>query len=410
MRFTNERANRPRRRFGTSAALLAALAATEPAFTTPAFAQEGGRATASEAFANAVDQATFLRALGAHPVLDGAHPRMTREIAAASVAALGSRVDSDNGAALVETLSYIGAQERGSAFAQELAGARIDRATGDAEWLDITADVEGFTTGQQLERGARVEVRRVAVDSRRVIPGMTFRRGENVSFDTRDFRVGGSRSTGESTTAIEIRIVDADGSSQLIGYMDACGNITPWAEAAAAPVVENPCPPRTAIEIEGLPANETITVMYAVRSNGNLRTLDGTQCPGVSLPEVCADCTTEVSSALLVETATALNDRRIRMLHADSRDTQDGTVRIEVPAPIRVRMNDGRYVTIDVNAGLQDGSIVAVISCPRNERGRVRSDQHSGILEARDWSQSEDEANGDETLHMRWNGRYRVEN
>lgn len=141
MRFTNERANRPRRRFGTSAALLAALAATEPAFTTPAFAQEGGRATASEAFANAVDQATFLRALGAHPVLDGAHPRMTREIAAASVAALGGRVDADNGAALVETLSYIGAQERGSAFAQELAGARIDRATGDAEWLDITADV-----------------------------------------------------------------------------------------------------------------------------------------------------------------------------------------------------------------------------------------------------------------------------
>jgi hypothetical protein len=98
------------------------------------------------------------------------------------------------------------------------------------------------------------------------------------------------------------------------------------------------------------------------------------------------------------------------MLFAQSMNTQDGNVRIDVPAPIRVRMNDGRYVTIDVNAGLQDGSIVAVISCPRNERGRVRSDQHSGILEARDWSQSEDEANGDETLHMRWNGRYRVEN
>jgi hypothetical protein len=70
-------------------------------------------------------------------------------------------------------------------------------------------------------------------------------------------------------------------------------------------------PPRTAIEVEGLPVDQTITVMYAVRSNGNLRTLDGTQCPGVSLPEVCADCTTEVSSALLVETATALNNGKL---------------------------------------------------------------------------------------------------
>lgn len=238
-------------------AFASASAMTAPRFT--ASAQTTPRAERVLGADGYTTQEAVLSSLGGSPVLNARNPFMTREIATQTVTALGSRVDATNGSILTETLTYLGAERDGGDLHARLRDAAVDRFTGDAEWTDVTGNVEAIAPGVQIEAGARVFVRRVAIDSRRAIPGMTYRRGDQVAFDTQTRRLRGG-SGGESTTGIEIRIVKANGQTQLLGYFDACGNVTPW-EAAPAPVAVaaaetfDPC---VEVQMTDLPANARV--------------------------------------------------------------------------------------------------------------------------------------------------------
>lgn len=217
--------------------------------------------------------------------------------------------------------------------------------------------------------------------------------------------------TGRVAYQAERWVVDLGAEGLLVITLPAeCQNwavkLIPRQEIAATAPLEAPCPPQTNVVVEGLPANSRVTAVLTMRDGAQIRSIDGQRCPGASIPDSCPDCTREVATTLAGEVAAVQRDR-VRIISAETYTVEgDGQIVVGVGRR-RFTLTDGRVVTLDLAAGLQDGSISLTLSCPRNERGRGSGD--SGLLEESDFARAREVVQGgDRVLRMRWNGQYRV--
>lgn len=217
--------------------------------------------------------------------------------------------------------------------------------------------------------------------------------------------------TGRVAYQAERWVVDLGAEGLLVITLPAeCQNwavkLIPRQEIAAAVPREAPCPPQTNVVVEGLPAESRVTAVLTMRDGAQLRSIDGQRCPGSTIPDTCPDCTRQVATNLAGEVA-AVQGERVRIISAQTYTVEaDGQIVVPVGRN-RVTLNDGRVVTLDLAAGLQDGSISLTLSCPRDARERGRG--NSGLLEESDFARARQVVEGgDRVLRMRWNGQYRV--
>lgn len=215
--------------------------------------------------------------------------------------------------------------------------------------------------------------------------------------------------TGRVAYQAERWVVDLGADGLLIITLPAeCENwavkLIPRVEAPVAP--EAPCPPQTNVVVEGLPAGSRVTAVLTMREGAQITSIDGQRCPGASIADSCPDCTRQVARALAGEVATVQGEP-VRVILAETYTVlADGRIDVGVGRR-RLELIGGRVVTLDLAAGLQDGSISLTLSCPRNERGRGSGD--SGLLEESDFARARQVVEGgDRVLRMRWNGQYRV--
>lgn len=213
--------------------------------------------------------------------------------------------------------------------------------------------------------------------------------------------------TGRVGYRAERWVVDLGADGLLVITLPAeCNN---WAvklisrsEIASPVAPEAPCPPQTFVSVEGLPANSRVTMVLTMRDGAQIRSIDGRRCPGSTIPDTCPDCTREVAEQLAREVATYQRER-VRVLSAETYTAdQDGELVVGVGRR-RFTLTTGETVTIDLAAGLQDGSISLTFSCPRNERGRGTG--NSGLLEQSDMAQAvQARPQSDRRLEMTWTG------
>ncbi len=214
--------------------------------------------------------------------------------------------------------------------------------------------------------------------------------------------------TGRVAYRAERWVVDLGAEGLLVITLPAeCNNfaikLIPRQEIAAAPVTrEAPCPPQTMVAVEGLPANSRVTAILTMRDGASITSIDGRRCPGATVPDTCPDCTRQVAENLAREVATVQRDR-VRVLSAETY-TVDGDGQLVVGVGRRrFTLTSGETVTVDLAAGLQDGSISLTLSCPRNERGRGSG--NSGLLERSDIAGgTQADSTSDRVVRMRWTG------
>ncbi len=190
---------------------------------------------------------------------------------------------------------------------------------------------------------------------------------------------------------------------------DGCGNAFDVLNPETTTTVENPCPPRINVPVEGLPEGSLVTVVFAFEDGERpIPTVDNDTCPTSSLPEVCRDCTAGVARAAELELEERYN-KEYGVLTAGTTRVMGGEIHIDIPPVYRVQLETDEIINIDVRRALDNETLLMYISCPREERGRREiGEGHSATLRRSDWAQAERAADGSLTLPLEFRQRQGV--